>query len=388
MAPGLADAAWKLSREHALAARSGRGGAEVLALEYTPSVARHAAARVSRRAGAGGLRLREMAPPRPPGPDWVAVRPRLSGICGSDQALFTGSTSPYLGTLTSGPFVPGHEVVGEIAGGPRRGRRVVVEAALSCAVRGIEPECPECAEGMSALCRNTVGGVVSAGLQIGYCRDTGGGWSEGLVAHASQLHAVPEGLSDEDAVLVEPLACAYTPFAPPRFGGSDRRVIGAGTIGALCVAALRELAPEASVVCAAKHPAQEQLARRLGADHTCSPEAPARRGREADRLAPARRVPAAARRSAASTRCSTAWARDRRSRPAITVTRPRGRVMLVGMPGQVPVRPLARVAARARAAGRVRLPRRLPGRDRAGGPPAARPGWWPAAGTFVSTARR
>ena len=280
----------------------------MLALEYTPSVARHAAARVSRRAGAGGLRLREMAPPRPPGRDWVAVRPRLSGICGSDQALFTGSTSPYLGTLTSGPFVPGHEVVGEVAGGPRRGERVVVEPALSCAVRGIEPECPECAEGMSALCRNTVEGEVSAGLQIGYCRDTGGGWSEGLVAHSSQLHAVPDELSDEDAVLVEPLACClHAVRAAEVRAGQTVAVIGAGTIGALCVAALRELAPEASVVCAAEHPAQEQLARRLGADHTCSPEA---LHVEAARVTGSRRLvgtSAASSCSAASTPCSTAW---------------------------------------------------------------------------------
>src|SRR5207253_11515247 len=37
---------------------------------------------------------------------------------------------------------------------------------------------------------------------------SGGGWSEGLVAHESQLHTVPDELGDEDAVLVEPLACA------------------------------------------------------------------------------------------------------------------------------------------------------------------------------------
>ena len=60
----------------------------------------------------------------------------------------------------------------------------------------------------AALCRHTIDGTISAGLQTGYCRDSGGGWSEGLVAHAAQLHTVPDDLPDEDAVLVEPLACA------------------------------------------------------------------------------------------------------------------------------------------------------------------------------------
>ena len=308
----------------------------MLALEYTPTVARHVAGRFSPRAGAGALRLCEMAPPRPPAPDWISVRPRLSGICGSDQALFSGSASPYLGTLTSAPFVPGHEIVGELAGGPRRGERVVVEPALSCVVRGIEPECPECAEGMSALCRHTVDGVVSAGLQIGYCRDTGGGWSEGLVAHSSQLHAVPDELSDEDAVLVEPLACClHAVRAAEARAGETIAVIGAGTIGALCVAALRELAPEATVVCAAKHPAQQQLARRLGADHTCTSE---RLHVEAARVTGSRRLVGHLGREFLLGGFDTVLdcvGSGESLETAVSITRPRGRVMMVGMPGQL-----------------------------------------------------
>jgi threonine dehydrogenase-like Zn-dependent dehydrogenase len=266
----------------------------------------------------------------------VAVRPRLSGICGSDQALFSGEASPYLGTLTSTPFVPGHEVVGELAGGPGRGERVVVEPALSCAVRGVEPECPECAEGLSALCRHTIDGAVSAGLQIGYCRDTGGGWSEGLVAHSSQLHPVPSELSDEDAVLVEPLACCLHAVsrAEPQ-ADQAIAVIGAGTIGLLCVAALRELAPEATVVCAAKHPAQEQVARRLGADHTCPPD---RLAVEGARMTGSRRLVGHLGRELLlggfDTVLDCVGSGDS-IEAAVAATRPRGRVMLVGMPGEV-----------------------------------------------------
>ena len=86
---------------------------------------------------------------------------------------------------------------------------MVVEPALGCKVRGIEPPCPYCASGRHALCLNVAKGDISPGIQTGFCHDTGGGWSRGtLVAHPSQLHRVPDAVPDEAAVAVEPLACA------------------------------------------------------------------------------------------------------------------------------------------------------------------------------------
>ncbi|MBO0687613.1 MAG: alcohol dehydrogenase catalytic domain-containing protein, partial [Candidatus Dormibacteraeota bacterium] len=122
------------------------------------------------------------------------VLPSLSGICGSDTSAITGHASLYLDALTSYPFVPGHEVVGVLEGD---GARVVVEPALGCRVRGIEPQCARCDEGRPALCEHVTEGGLPAGIQTGYCAGTGGGWGEVLVAHASQLHEVPAGLSDE-----------------------------------------------------------------------------------------------------------------------------------------------------------------------------------------------
>src|SRR6185369_5860187 len=87
------------------------------------------------------------------------------------------------------------------------GTRVVLDPVLSCAARGVEP-CTGCAAGATNRCDRITVGHVSPGLQTGYCADTGGGWSGVLMAHRSQLHAVPDGMSDERAVLVEPLACA------------------------------------------------------------------------------------------------------------------------------------------------------------------------------------
>lgn len=306
------------------------------ALEYRPSLPKLAASRVLRRPVHGSLTLTQQTIPRRPSPEWVNVRPRLSGICGSDQALLSGHASPYLAALTSAPFIPGHEVVGDIVSGPDAGGRVVVEPALGCEVRGIEPPCVDCLEGRYALCRNTGAGTISAGLQTGYCRDTGGGWSEGLVAHRRQLHHVPEALADEDAVLVEPLACAIHAVreAAPA-PGSHVAVIGAGTIGLLVLATLRALAPEVEVTCVAKYESQKLQTLRFGADHVTMPD---RAAGDAARITGARRLVGRLGHEQllggfdAVLDCVGG---GDSLKSAITIARPRGRVMLVGMPGRV-----------------------------------------------------
>jgi threonine dehydrogenase-like Zn-dependent dehydrogenase len=115
-------------------------------------------------------------------------------------------------------------------------------------------------------------GPIEVGLQTGYCADTGGGWGEVLVAHPSQLHAVPAGLSDEAAVLIEPFACCV--HAALRGGATkdDIAVVaGAGTIGLLTIAAVRLFTPPKRLIAVAKHPTQRDLARKLGADQVVAP---------------------------------------------------------------------------------------------------------------------
>jgi threonine dehydrogenase-like Zn-dependent dehydrogenase len=306
------------------------------ALEYRPSLPKLVAARALRRPVHGSLRLSQHKVPQRPSPEWVNVRPRLSGICGSDQALLRGHASPYLGALTSAPFVLGHEVVGDVVSGPNTGARVVLEPALGCEVRGIAPPCVECLSGRYALCRNTVGGTVSAGLQTGYCRDTGGGWSEGLVAHERQLHPVPDGLADEDAVLVEPLACAiHAVREADAAPGSHVAVIGAGTIGLLVLATLQELVPGAEVTCVAKYESQKLQTLRFGADHVTTPD---RATGDAARITGSRRIVGQLGHELLlggfDAVLDCVGSTDS-LRTAITLARPRGLVMLVGMPGRV-----------------------------------------------------
>jgi len=254
----------------------------MLALRYSKSVPRYLLMRAGAKRIRGletgrfsPLQLEEIPEPELPTPEWVRVKPLLSGICGSDLGTLSSENSPYFSPITSPPFVLGHEVVGVVAedsGNFRAGERVVLEPALGCAVRGIEPPCRYCAAGHYSLCVNVAKGDIAPGIQTGFCRDTGGGWSGGtLVAHPSQLHRVPEDVPDEAAVAIEPLACAVHAAL-----GADLDetvlVIGAGSVGLFVVAALRQLTHVGRIICVAKHERQRKEALRLGADEVVHPE--------------------------------------------------------------------------------------------------------------------
>jgi L-iditol 2-dehydrogenase len=219
------------------------------------------------------LALSSYAVPSLPGPDWARIRPLLAGICGSDTSLLTGRASPILSPFASFPAILGHEVVGvvEEAGDSARvkaGERVVVDPIISCFVRGLEP-CQACRDGLPALCRHAADGSLSPGMLIGYCRDLPGAWSESMLAHASQLHRVPDPVSDEAAVLVEPLACSlHAVLAAPPLEGEKVLVVGGGTIGLGVVTALGWMHPDADVTAVVRHQFQADFATRLGASRT------------------------------------------------------------------------------------------------------------------------
>ncbi len=245
------------------------------ALRFSRDVPRFAAARLTSglRPGAGArtgpLSLVDTDPPTPPGDDWIELRPRLAGICGSDLATIDGRASRYFEPIVSFPFVPGHEVVADRPDDSR----VVLIPVLDCAVRGIDPPCASCAAGRTNHCERIAFGHLEPGLQSGYCTDTGGGWSTRMLAHPSQLIDVPDALSDEAAVMMEPTACAVHAARSVAALEPERvAVIGSGTLGLALLAALThlEVAPE-GVIATAKHPVQRDFARSLGAKRVVAP---------------------------------------------------------------------------------------------------------------------
>ena len=251
------------------------------ALELFRSVPRYLAARALADRAPGlvtgplaTLRLVNRKDPEPLGPGWARVRPILAGICGSDLATISGRSSFYFSPLVSMPFTPGHEVVGELLEDLEdlpAGTRVVLEPVLRCAARGLEP-CPNCAAGLTGRCDRVTTGHIAPGLQTGYCKDTGGGWGRMFVAHRSQLHPVPEALSDRRAVLVEPLACAVHAAlraeVPP---DGAVLLIGAGTVGVLTLLALKQLTRAGRITVVAKHERQRRCAGAFGATEVVGP---------------------------------------------------------------------------------------------------------------------
>ncbi len=309
----------------------------MIALEFSRSVPRYVAARVAGRAAPGlvprlaSLRLGHYDDPELPADGWVRVQPKLSGICGSDLAMLAGESSFYFSPIVSMPFVPGHEVVGTRAD---TNKRVVIEPVLGCAVRAIDPPCEACARGETGLCVRTAHGVIAPGLQTGFCEDTGGGWGNVLVAHESQLHNVPDGVTDESAVLVEPLACAVHGVLRANVApGATVLVSGAGTMGLLTIAAVKAVTEAGRIVAIAKHPRQRSEATRLGADDVARPDAALRAVRLATGALlhePERGNPWLAGGADVSFECSgSPGGLD----VCLRATRARGRVVLVGLPG-------------------------------------------------------
>jgi threonine dehydrogenase-like Zn-dependent dehydrogenase len=221
-------------------------------------------------------RLREVPPPPLPNAKWVRIRPLLSGICGSDLATITAAGSAFFAPLTSFPFTFGHEVVGiveEIGAEVRSvqtGDRVVVEPALHCGVRGIDPPCELCSRGQYGNCTNVTKGAISPGVQTGYCKDTGGGWSTSLVAHEIQILKVPDHVPNEAAVLMEPISCAlHSVLRGTQMLTPDKRnvlVIGSGTMGLLTISGLKALEVPCKLTAWAKHRHQQDLAAQFGAN--------------------------------------------------------------------------------------------------------------------------
>lgn len=330
------------------------------ALLFERSLPRFAAARLAsafgagRGAGVGPLRLVETAPPDLPGAGWHRVQPLLSGICGSDLATIDGRSSRYFEDLVSFPFVPGHEVVGTLGSaataadgsGLAEGARVVLEPVLGCAARAIEPACRACAAGRLGDCEYVAFGHLRPGLQTGFCADTGGGWSSaGLVAHRSQLHAVPEGLRDEDAVTIEPVACAvHAVLGAGIEDGDSVAILGAGTLGLAVTASLAHLsaagrcAVPASVVVGARYPHQQRLATDLGATDALPPDQLARSiRRRARSLALGPTGSRAPRLTGGADVVLDCVGSAESISQSLSMVRPRGRVALVGMPGRVHV---------------------------------------------------
>jgi threonine dehydrogenase-like Zn-dependent dehydrogenase len=229
------------------------------------------------------LQMREIPDPELPADDWLVLRTRLCGVCGSDtkQVVLNGSYDNPMTAYISFPQVLGHEVVATVERvGPavktrRRGDRVVLNPWLSCVTRGLEP-CAWCRQGDLAQCLNFRRGAITAGIHHGNSSQATGGFAPLLPAHESQCIKVPDDVSDATAVLADPFRVSLHSIlhSPPPAEGAAL-VYGCGTLGLSAIAILRALHPSVCVLAVARFPHQQRLAEKLGA-HIVLPHDPPR----------------------------------------------------------------------------------------------------------------
>ncbi len=311
------------------------------ALQVSRSVPRLGLARITSAlspvtaAKIGPLEYTNVDVPELPGPGWHRVRTRLAGICGSDLSLVEGHASLYFDDWVSFPFVPGHEVVGELGDGTR----VILEPVLGHAARGFAPPFDGAAPGDGDDYAHLATGHLEPGIQTGFCCSTGGGWAPEFVAHESQLHRIDDDLADERAVLVEPFAGgihAALLTAPTVASRQDRdrpaivAVLGAGTMGLAAIAGLRRYVPDVQIVVGARYPHQRQFATAYGADVVVAPDELPRAVR---RLAGCHVIGGQLSSGAHAT--IDAVGTSDSITTCLGLTRPRGRVVLLGMPADV-----------------------------------------------------
>ena len=242
------------------------------ALVFRHSLAREAASticgRIDRRAFVSRfapVRIEDMDELPLPAEDWVRVDTTFSGLCGSDvkQILLNGRRDNPLTALVSFPHVLGHEAVGRRAD---TGERVVLNPWLSCGPRGINPPCAACQSGRYPWCRNFRSGDLPVSIHLGNCAAAAGAHAERFGAHVSQLFAIPDDVSDEAAVLADPVSVSLRSIllAPPP-DGQAVLVYGSGTLAFAAVALIRHLYPATEVWAATRPGARAALATRLGA---------------------------------------------------------------------------------------------------------------------------
>ena len=196
--------------------------------------------------------LRELEAPVP-GRGEIRVRSVRAGVCRTDLDIVAGALDPRWVRF---PIVPGHEwsgtvdEVGDGVSGFEHGERVVCEGNIPCLA------CPRCHAGETHLCRNYDA--------VGFTR--GGGFGELVVVPARVVHRLPDHVSFDAAVLVEPGSVVLKALDRVRVQPAETvGVVGVGALGAIALTLARLHAP-ATVVAYGVRAEELELARTLGAD--------------------------------------------------------------------------------------------------------------------------
>ena len=210
-----------------------------------------------------------------PAGDWVRVRNIVCGLCGTDVSFYRATT----GTNSALEPIPGsrytflgHEnigvvtEVGEDVKDFAIGDRVTIRAYMAgCDTKGLENRCEYCRRGDYNFCVNY--GVPSPYRKL----FTGAGWSDSFIYPARGLAHVYDGITDEQAVMIEPTCVAvHAVLRDIPAEGEKILVMGCGTIGLGVVQAIKIIQPDCRVWVMERVKEKQDFALKLGADYILS----------------------------------------------------------------------------------------------------------------------
>ncbi|MBN7573718.1 MULTISPECIES: zinc-binding alcohol dehydrogenase family protein [Clostridium] len=163
------------------------------------------------------LQIIEMDKPVITEHDNVLIKMKAAGICGSDVHIYHGQNA-----AATYPRVIGHEMVGEVvevgsnATKIKAGDRVIVDQVVNCG------ECYACRKGRGNVCAN----LKVRGVHIH------GGYREYIAVPESDVYILPDNLSYEDAVMIEPATIAVQSCSRAELTKEDTLLIlGCGALG-------------------------------------------------------------------------------------------------------------------------------------------------------------
>ena len=222
----------------------------------------------------GPLHLKEVSSPRLKTNEWLVIKTKFCGICGSDQKqiFLDGNYDNPITALISWPQTLGHEAVGVVdkvgkSSKLKPGDRVALNPWVSCEPREVKPICKACEAGNKYLCRNFTKGILTRGIHTGNSSDATGGFAEFFPAHKTMAIKIPDSVSFDQAILSDPFSVVLHSILKVKVReGSICGVYGCGNLGLLTIHFLKRIYEDVTVIAIARFPHQIEMAKKFGAD--------------------------------------------------------------------------------------------------------------------------